>query len=132
MESVKGSCLCGNIEYEVSGGFSRFFLCHCTYCQKGTGSAHAANLFSSKAKLTWLSGEEEVSTYHLPNTRHVKSFCRQCGSAAPTVSEQGIMVPAGGLDGDVTIAANGHIFMKSRANWEDGMKDAPQFDAFPK
>lgn len=47
-----GSCLCGEVHYEIEGAFERFYLCHCTHCRKDTGSAHAANLFSSSAKLT--------------------------------------------------------------------------------
>ncbi len=48
MESVhKGSCLCGLVKYELTGAFQQFFLCHCTRCQKDTGTAHAANLLGS-------------------------------------------------------------------------------------
>ena len=52
----KGSCLCGSIEYKVTGDFDNFFFCHCRSCRKDTGSAHAANLFSSTAELKWLKG----------------------------------------------------------------------------
>ena len=51
----KGSCLCGEITFEIIGEFESFFLCHCERCRKDTGSAHAANLFSSSARLIWLS-----------------------------------------------------------------------------
>ncbi|MCI3132528.1 GFA family protein [Phenylobacterium aquaticum] len=56
--TTAGSCLCGGIAFEISGPFEAFFLCHCSRCRKDTGSAHAANLFSSTAKLTWLSGQD--------------------------------------------------------------------------
>ena len=52
----KGSCLCGEVTFEIEGDFDNFYLCHCERCRKDTGSAHAANLFSSTAKLKWLSG----------------------------------------------------------------------------
>ena len=48
-----GSCLCGTVRFKVEGEFDSFYLCHCQHCQKDTGSAHAANLFSSSAKLIW-------------------------------------------------------------------------------
>jgi len=66
-----GSCLCGNITYEVVGEFEKFFFCHCRYCRKDTGSAHASNLFSSSAKLKWLKGEDEVKTYNYNNSGHI-------------------------------------------------------------
>ena len=60
--NFRGSCLCGKVKYEVLGDFESFFLCHCKFCQKDTGSAHSANLFSSTSKLNWLSGERVIKT----------------------------------------------------------------------
>ena len=76
-----GSCLCGAVRYEVHGGFESFFLCHCGRCRKGTGSAHAANLFASNAAIVWLSGESRVKTFRVAGTRHERSFCSECGSS---------------------------------------------------
>ena len=81
--SVKGSCLCGSVNFEIDGDFDSFFLCHCSYCRKDTGSAHGANLFSSNAKLKWKSGQDLVKNFKLTGTRHTKSFCSECGSAMP-------------------------------------------------
>ena len=99
-----GSCLCGTVTFEIEGDFENFYLCHCQHCQKDTGSAHAANLFSQSAKLTWLAGEDAVTSYTLPGTRHSKSFCKLCGSALPGTQVQGLLVvPAGCLDTEVSI-----------------------------
>jgi hypothetical protein len=38
----QGSCLCGEVRFEIEGEFERFFLCHCEYCRKDTGSASRA------------------------------------------------------------------------------------------
>lgn len=130
---IIGSCLCGKVKYEVVGGFESFFLCHCKFCQKGTGSAHAANLFSSTSKLNWLSGEDSVKTFTLPNTRHVKSFCSYCGSAAPSIQNEGrlIVVPAGSLDVPVEIRPNAHLFTASRANWDENLESLQSFKGLP-
>jgi hypothetical protein len=69
-----GSCLCQQTKFEIAGDFESFYLCHCKHCQKDTGSAHAANLFSTTAKLTWLSGETKVKSFNLVGTRHSRSF----------------------------------------------------------
>ena len=41
----------------------RFHLCHCSQCRRSTGSAHAANIFTSEDRLEWLSGTEFVKRY---------------------------------------------------------------------
>ena len=131
--SILGSCLCGQIKYAIKGSFESFFLCHCKHCQKDSGSAHSANLFSTSAKLEWLSGEENVKTYNLPETRHVKSFCMNCGSAMPNLQADGklVVVPAGSLDGPVEIKPNAHIFFSSKANWEIDLENIPKIDKLP-
>jgi hypothetical protein len=59
---VTGQCLCGAVKFRISGEFEGFFLCHCGRCRKDSGSAHSANLFSSTAKIAWLSGEQNIKT----------------------------------------------------------------------
>jgi hypothetical protein len=129
-----GSCLCGEITFQVEGSFEEFYLCHCERCRKDTGSAHAANLFSSTAKLTWLSGEEKIRTYNFRNEGHIKSFCTVCGSALPNIQMEGklLVVPAGSLDTDVFIKPNGHIFYADKANWDHELELAPKFEKYPK
>ncbi|GMQ62142.1 GFA family protein [Vallitalea maricola] len=129
-----GSCLCGEIVFEIEGDFENFYLCHCGLCRKDTGSAHAANLFSSTAKLKWLSGKNKVKTYQFKSTRHIKSFCPDCGSALPNIQMDGtlLVVPAGCLDTEVPIRPQGHIYMASKANWDNDLDKVPRFDQVPK
>ena len=131
--NYSGSCLCQSVKYEVNGNFESFFLCHCKYCQKDTGSAHAANLFSSTAKLHWLAGEDKVKTFVLPTTRHTKSFCQECGSALPSLQMEGklLVVPAGSLNCEIEITPNAHIFCSSKASWTNGLEHLKQFEKFP-
>lgn len=128
-----GSCLCGAVRYTVEGAFQSFFLCHCSHCRKDTGSAHAANLFSTTARLTWLSGEDRVRTFRLPGSRHQRSFCSECGSGLPGHQMDGalLVVPAGSLDGPAGIRPNAHIFVASRADWDDHLEDVPRCDGLP-
>ena len=102
MRIKSGSCLCGEVTFEIEGDFDNFYLCHCSRCRKDTGSAHGANLFSSTAKLKWLSGVDKVTNFKLPSTQHNKSFCSICGSALPNIQLGGelLVVPAGSLDCD--------------------------------
>lgn len=128
-----GSCLCGEVRFEVEGEFEQFYLCHCEYCRKDTGSAHAANLFSSSATLKWTSGEDKITQFNLPATRHSKSFCRICGSALPMLQMDGalLVVPAGSLNSEIHIRPNAHIFVASRAGWDEALDQVPRAEKFP-
>lgn len=128
-----GSCLCGTVTFRIDGTFESFFLCHCSRCRKDTGSAHAANLFSSTAKITWLSGQDRVRTWQVPGTRHEKSFCGACGSALPRVQMNGalLVVPAGSLDSAIDRRPDAHICCASRADWDDHLEDVPGMDGLP-
>lgn len=128
-----GSCLCGAVRFELEGTFEHFYLCHCEYCRKDTGSAHAANLFSSAATLRWLSGEENVRQFNLPSTRHWNSFCVTCGSALPHIQMNGALlkVPAGSLDSDVLMRPDAHIFFSSRASWDEALEKIPTVAKLP-
>jgi hypothetical protein len=132
-KSYQGSCLCGIVRFEFIGTFDSFFLCHCQYCQKDTGSAHASNLFAKGADVNWISGKEWVESFTLPSTRHAKSFCRCCGSALPHKEMDGqlLVIPAGSLDCDVDIAPNAHIFCASRAKWDNELEEIKKIDHLP-
>ncbi|WGM39721.1 GFA family protein [Caulobacter sp. NIBR1757] len=132
-QATTGSCLCGVVEFRVSGAFESFFLCHCGRCRKDTGSAHAANLFSTTATLDWLSGADSVKTYRVEGTRHEKSFCMHCGSAVPRVQLDGALlaVPAGSLDSEVTLRPTAHICTASRANWDEDLEKVPRLAGLP-
>lgn len=128
-----GSCLCGEVRFEIAGEFEHFYLCHCEYCRKDTGSAHAANLFSSTAALKWVSGEDKVRQFNLPATRHNRCFCGTCGSALPMIQMNGqlLVVPAGSLDSELPMRPDAHLFMSSKACWDDALEKIPTFDRFP-
>jgi len=132
MTKYAGSCLCGIVKFEVHGEFNSFYLCHCKHCQKDTGSAHAANLFSQSAKLVWQSSADTVTTFTLPGTGHTKSFCKLCGSALPsTQTSRLLVVPAGCLDTKIPMAPTAHIFSSSKADWEEGLDNVLEFDGLP-
>ena len=128
-----GSCLCGEVTYEIEGDFENFYLCHCERCRKDTGSAHAANLFSSTAKLRWLSGQEKSKTFNFRSEGHIKSFCTICGSALPNIQMDGklLVVPAGSIDSDINIMPQGHIYYANKANWDTELEKVPDFEELP-
>jgi len=131
--ATTGSCLCGEVAFRVSGRFDAFFLCHCSRCRKASGSAHGANLFASRARLTWLSGRDAVTSYQVPQTRHRRAFCSICGAAVPTRQLGGslLVVPAGSLDTPIDLRPAAHIFCAARADWDHALEDVAHLPGPP-
>lgn len=118
-QRLQGGCLCRGVRYTVVGTPQRFYFCHCSRCRKVTGSAHAANVFV-QGSLTWDCGESQVAQFKLPEAeRFTNTFCSRCGSRLPrAVPQRGVViVPAGSLDGEPTLAPQAHIHAGSSAGW---------------
>ncbi len=133
MNSITGSCLCGEVTFECDDAFNAFHLCHCTQCQKVTGSAHVSNLFTDNDNICWISGEEQIRRYDLPGRTITSAFCGKCGSPVPYLSKSGkaLVVPAGCLDKAPNITPQDNIFWSERALWyEEGVK-SKKYDGLP-
>jgi hypothetical protein len=131
---VLGSCLCGDVAYEISGTALRMWNCHCSRCRRGRSAAHATNVFYRSDGFRFVRGETSVLMYQVPGAQHFAvAFCKRCGGAAPRVSpERGmVVVPAGTLDTDPGIHPQAHIFVGSKANWFTITDALPRFDEGP-
>jgi hypothetical protein len=42
-----------------------------------------------------------------------------------------LVVPAGSLDSEIHIRPDAHLFMSSKACWDDALEKIPTFDRFP-
>src|SRR2546426_4449779 len=133
--SVRGSCLCGGVAYEIAGSPDGPIVnCHCSRCRKGRAAAHASNLFVPLQDFRWLCGEQLVTSYKVPEAqRFTQAFCRTCGAKVPRVdAERGrVAVPAGSLDDDPGAREELHIFVGSKAPWYEIPDDLPQHEAYP-
>jgi hypothetical protein len=75
-----------------------------------------------------------VRNYGLPPPRtYQTAFCARCGSLLPTIlPEFGIaMLPAGAIDTPLEIAQAVHIYVGSKAAWQDITDTLPQFAEMP-
>ena len=129
-----GSCLCGEVAFELVRSAGRMMNCHCGRCRRAHSAAHASNIFVDSAKFRWVRGESQVSNYGPPKDWHFgTAFCRQCGSTLPRVirSVGLVVVPAGTLDGDPGTRPTGHGFANSKAQWFSITDDLPQYTGMP-
>lgn len=124
---VRGSCLCGAIRFELTGKTTEIGMCHCSKCRKVSGVASNAELMVARDDLVWLAGEDELEKFQLPSGWRTW-FCGKCGSPTPKLHPGGgaYWVPAGLLDSDPGVRIAGHIFVGSKAPWDEIAGDAPQ------
>lgn len=133
-KTIGGSCLCGKVTYQIRGPFNIFQYCHCSRCRKFSGSAHSANLFVPPEQFIWLSGEEWLGRYEIPEAKYfATSFCKNCGSSLPWKVKGGknIVVAAGTLDGDPQIKPRQNVFWGSRAAWFEDTCNLAKFKELP-
>jgi hypothetical protein len=129
-----GSCLCGSVQYEITGEPNRFYHCHCSRCRKASGTGHASNLIVKLGAVRWTAGEELIGGYKVPEAeRFGTRFCTQCGSPLPRVNKDAgvAIIPAGSLDSEPPLAPQARIFWDSRASWSCSGDDLPVYPEYP-
>ncbi len=115
-----GSCLCGQVIFELSPPFVFFHHCHCSRCRKSSGSAYRANILVKARQFRWTRGEGLVRRWELPAAEHYcTGWCSNCGSSLPWRSRngKGYLVPAGALDEDPGSRPDKNLHWASRASW---------------
>lgn len=131
---LKGSCLCGAIQYEYDGTISEISRCHCRQCQKGQGTAFVAVAPLDDKKLTFVSGDKYIKEFRATENK-VRAFCSECGSPLYSARDDlpGVKrLRIGTLDSDVNTPNQYHAFVKYKASWDEICDDYPQFDELPK
>ena len=131
-EVLTGSCLCGQVRFEVTEPPVSASYCHCTRCQKRTGTAASPQARIVPGSLRITAGEELVRAYR-PSGGAAKEFCSECGSALwsrnPDDPEV-LFVRLGTFDGDPGIRPSDHQFVAYAAPWEelpdDGLPRYPE------
>jgi hypothetical protein len=120
MEPLRGSCLCGDVRFEITQEPRTVRYCHCTSCKKLSGGAGTANARVASEAVRVLAGEDLLRSYQ-PAEGSSKTFCSRCGSnlfgggwpASPEVS-----VRLSALDTPFDRKPEAHLYVRSVAPWE--------------
>ena len=133
---LSGKCGCGAVRFEVSAPFVAALYCHCTRCQRRTGTAASANASAEPGSVRIVAGEDDLRVW-APEAGFEKVFCGRCGSAlfsrAPgTVEYTGVRL--GSVDGDPGVRPQWRQYVAYAAPWEEIPDDGlPRFpEARPK
>jgi len=129
---LTGGCLCGAVRFEISAPLENAGYCHCTRCQRRTGTAASPQARVPPGALRVLSGEGSIGAY-VPERGFAKHFCTACGSALWSRSQEDpdiVSVRLGAVDGDPGVRPSYHQFTAYAAPWEplpeDGLPRFPE------
>ena len=129
---MRGKCLCGSVEFELTGPMPAIYQCHCSLCRRITGSSANAATVVDREQLRWLRGEASIQRY-VTDTGYQSHFCRSCGSPLPnpTRDDTAWWVPVGLLDDDDRIELTLHLYTGSKAHWDTLPQAGEHFDEMP-
>jgi hypothetical protein len=128
----KGGCLCGAVQFEITGPIRNIVHCHCSRCRKAQGSAFATNGIVKAGDFKIISGADALTGYE-SSPGQIKYFCNICGSPIMSKTEskpEQVRVRIGAIDSDIEERPMAHIFATSKANWEEISGDLPQYEAY--
>jgi hypothetical protein len=128
---LKGSCLCGAVGYSVRDEFAYSLICHCSQCRRATGSAFKPFAGIQREKLSMDRGAGNVLRYGDDTTHDV--HCGRCGSLLYSNIGSGpyVHVTLGTLVDEPSIRPTAHIFVGSKAAWDEITDALPQFAELP-
>lgn len=102
--------------------------CHCSICRKAFNGSGSAVCWLEPGSFRWITGEEMLSTY-VNEQEFGLNFCSRCGSTLGGVFDGNVIfVTLGTLDGNPDVKIGEHIFVGSKARWDDIGGDAPKFE----
>jgi hypothetical protein len=131
MAALTGGCGCGAVRFEVTAPFESATYCHCTRCQRRTGTAASPQGRLAPGSVRVVSGEEELRAW-APVDGYEKVFCGLCGSALfgrPPGGSEFTSVRLGAIDGDPGIRPQWRQYVAYAATWEDIPDDGlPRYD----
>lgn len=119
---MKGSCLCGALEYEVEQLDMPIAHCHCRTCRKAHAAAFASTAGVKREHFHWLKGKDKLSSFE-SSPGKLRYFCSVCGShvLAERPAHPHVIVRVATLDEDPGSKPAMHIWCSHDIPWlQDG------------
>ncbi len=120
--TLEGGCACGAVRYAMRGPPLVVHCCHCTWCQRETGSAFALNAYIEAERVTLTRGTPElVSTPSASGRGQRIARCPSCRVAVWShyagAGEAVCFVRVGTLDEPGRVPPDIHIFTSTKLPW---------------
>jgi hypothetical protein len=119
-DAITGGCLCGAVRFALSELPQTAGYCHCTRCQRRTGTSSSAQARVDGQTFRLTSGEQSLRGWRHPDGGFEKCFCAICGShlfsRSPDTSQMSIRMSA--FDEDPGVRPSWRTFVTYAAAWE--------------
>ncbi len=118
---LTGGCLCGAIRYTLGAPVTGLRACHCTHCQKSSGTGSSVNAVVPSEAFTLTQGTPRRYADKADSGRTLlRFFCGDCG--APIYSQrennpERIVVRAGSFDDSSAMKITANIWTRSARPW---------------
>ncbi len=130
MQEIKGGCQCGYVRYTVVDEPIRLNVCHCTDCQKQSGSAFGMSLVIKPESLLIESGElQEFQVKADSGREKTCGFCPKCGVRIVNRSSVLCSIKAGTLDNTRDLKPDAHYWNASKQGWVSLPDEIPGYDS---
>ena len=129
---LQGGCLCGKVRFKANGPPLRTFACHCTFCQRLTGSSFYAESLFERDAVAFNEGELKQFEHRSDGSGkkvHVH-FCPNCGTTVGLTFERWPDMRAisrGCFDDPNAVEIASHIWTRSA---QTGVALPPGIDCF--
>ncbi len=127
---ICGSCLCGEVKYEISGEVGDISHCHCITCRKAHGSAFSSVAAVSDGDFTLFGNASLASFESSPGKK--RFFCVGCGTHIYAKREGSghVILRLGSLDADPNATEKAHIWVSQKAPWYSLGKALPEYEEY--
>lgn len=128
---IEGGCLCGTVRFGLTALPQHAGYCHCTRCQRRTGTGASVSAPVDPSSFRLLAGAEAVSGWLPPDGGAEKCFCSACGghvfSRRPDGTSIGIRL--GAFDHDPGVRPSFRQYVAYAVAWEPiPDDDLPRYD----
>jgi len=128
-----GSCLCGGVQYEITGKMSDVIHCHCQTCRKTHATAFSSVAIVPLGGLHIKAGQDLLKHFESSPGKK-RYFCEHCGSHiyAKREDQNHYTFRLGTLDGEPKLKQGQHIWLSEKAPWYDidEVSKLPRFEAW--
>ncbi len=131
--ALTGGCLCGGVRFRIDAPLVSSSWCHCTRCQRRTGTAASANGATVPGSLHVEQGEELLGAFVPSDDGWAKVFCTACGAPLWSEARDGSGkrgVRLGAIDGDPGVRPSARQYVDYAAVWDtipdDGLPRFPE------
>lgn len=115
---MKGSCLCGTVQYEVDSIDMPMAHCNCQTCRKAHAAAFNTTAGVLREHFRWTSGEAALTAFESSPGKQ-RYFCSRCGShlMAEREDKPHVVLRMATLDEDPGMRPTQHIWTAHRVDW---------------